>query len=404
MAFLELFGPTLLTNEGEKPTEATLAGKSAVGIYFSAHWCPPCRGFTPKLAEWYTASLKAKGLEVVFVSSDRDEASFKEYFAEQPWVALPYANRDLKESLSKKFKVKGIPSFVILGSDGKVITKDGREAVSNDPVGEKFPWIPPTPAEKAKTVIDILGPDVLSKASGKYIGLYFSAHWCPPCRGFTPKLAEMYQGGLKEKMEIVFVSSDKDEDAFKNYFGEMPWLALPYEKRKEKELLSDTFGVQGIPSFVVLNPGGTLLTTDGRAKLTSDPKGENLPNGWLPQPFNDVNEDPSALNEEQCVIMLGSAAGACQAVKDVANEYYVAAGKDIEAMPMRFFSAPDGGVTEQLRKMTGVDDDKLILLDIPADGAFCVCDHAGSDLNAASVKAFIDQFKAGKLERRQLQK
>ena len=25
-----------------------------------------------------------------------------------------------------------------------------------------------------------------------FIGLYFSAHWCPPCRGFTPVLADTY--------------------------------------------------------------------------------------------------------------------------------------------------------------------------------------------------------------------
>ena len=33
-------------------TKADLEGK-VIGIYFSAHWCPPCRGFTPKLVEWY---------------------------------------------------------------------------------------------------------------------------------------------------------------------------------------------------------------------------------------------------------------------------------------------------------------------------------------------------------------
>merc|ERR1711862_352506 len=86
--------------------------------------------------------------------------------------------------------------------------------------------------------------------------------------------------------------------------------------------------VQGIPSFAVLNPDGTIITTDGRSKVTSDPKAENFPEGWLPQPFNDVNDDPSPLNEEQCLIMLGGAAKAakaCDAVKKVANEYYVAA-------------------------------------------------------------------------------
>lgn len=404
MAFVELFGATLLTKEGEKPTKDVLDEKSAVGIYFSAHWCPPCRGFTPQLAEWYTKNLKGKGLEIVFVSSDRDEASFTSYFGEQPWVALPYGEREVKNTLSKKYKVEGIPCFVILGPDGKLITKDGSEAVRKDPTGIKFPWIPPTPAEKTKITIDILGPDLLAKAAGKHIGLYFSAHWCPPCRGFTPKLAEFYKAGLKDKMEIVFVSSDKDEKGFKDYFADMPWLALPYAKRQEKEVLSESFGVQGIPSFVVLSPDGTLLTTDGRSKLMNDTKGETLPEGWLPQPFNDVNDDPSALNDEQCVVLFGAAATACEALKRVANEYYVAAGKDIEAMPMRFFSAPDGGVTGQLRKLTGVSGDKLILLDIPSDGAFYVCDKAGVDINEASVKAFLADFKGGKLERKQLQK
>merc|ERR1712217_934260 len=135
--------------------------------------------------------------------------------------------------------------------------------------------------------------------------------------------------------------------------------------RAEKELLSDSFGVSGIPSFVVLRPDGTVLTTDGRSKVMSDPKGDNLPDGWLPQPFNNVNDDPSPLNEEQCVIMLGSSQGPDQAVKAVAQEFY---------------NGPDGSITEQLRKLTGVADDKLILLDIPSDGAFYVCDAAPASI------------------------
>merc|ERR1712014_212625 len=218
----------------------------------------------------------------------------------------------------------------------------------------------------------------------------------------TPKLVEFYNSGLKEKMEIVFVSSDRGGIAFKEYFGEMPWQALPYEKRKEKEELSDAFGVQGIPSFVVINPDGTVITTEGRAKVMSDPKGENLPAGWLPQPFNNVNDDPSPLNDEQCVIMLGGADSANEAVKTVANECYTASGRDIEKMPMRFFSAPDGQITAQLRTLTNVKDAKLILLDIPSDGAFYVCDKADHDITAAVVKEFIEDFKAGKLERKQL--
>ena len=96
----QLLGP----GGAEVSTTAATAGKKAVALYFSAHWCPPCRGFTPKLAKWYSDDLQGKGLEVVFVSSDRDEASFSEYFADQPWLALPFADRDAKARLSSKFE------------------------------------------------------------------------------------------------------------------------------------------------------------------------------------------------------------------------------------------------------------------------------------------------------------
>ena len=35
---VEFFGPQLQTKDGMKPTAEALAGKTRVGIYFSAHW------------------------------------------------------------------------------------------------------------------------------------------------------------------------------------------------------------------------------------------------------------------------------------------------------------------------------------------------------------------------------
>ncbi len=104
----ELFGDTLLTKEGEKPTIEVLAGCTAVGVYFSAHWCPPCRGFTPELSKRYTDAYKAKGMEIVFVSSDSDESAFGEYYGHMPWCALPYGRSDIKEKLSEKYSVRGM--------------------------------------------------------------------------------------------------------------------------------------------------------------------------------------------------------------------------------------------------------------------------------------------------------
>ena len=35
------------------------------------------------------------------------------------------------------------------------------------------------------------------------IGLYFSAHWCPPCRNFTPKLSKFYEEANKNGKVII---------------------------------------------------------------------------------------------------------------------------------------------------------------------------------------------------------
>jgi nucleoredoxin len=66
---------------------------------------PPCRGFTPLLAEFYNKHGESKNFEIIFVSSDRDESSFKEYYNDMPWLTLDYKERDLKVIYSSNFKL-----------------------------------------------------------------------------------------------------------------------------------------------------------------------------------------------------------------------------------------------------------------------------------------------------------
>ena len=49
---------------------------------------------------------QGKNFEVVFCSSDRDPASFKEYFDEMPWLAIPFGD-GRKKPLSQRFEVSG---------------------------------------------------------------------------------------------------------------------------------------------------------------------------------------------------------------------------------------------------------------------------------------------------------
>ncbi len=101
-AIQDLLGATVLSKEGEVQTSSLCGKDKVVGVYFSASWCPPCRGFTPVLAKFYD-NFKANharkdDLFIVFVSSDRDEKNFEEYYSEMPFYALPYKHRDTKVS------------------------------------------------------------------------------------------------------------------------------------------------------------------------------------------------------------------------------------------------------------------------------------------------------------------
>jgi hypothetical protein len=103
-----------------------------------------CRGFTPVLGQKYQELKDAgKNIEIVFVSSDSDQASFDSYHGSQPWLALPFTERTKKEALSQAHGVRGIPCLVIVdGKTGEVITTEGRAAVSSSNYIENYPWRP----------------------------------------------------------------------------------------------------------------------------------------------------------------------------------------------------------------------------------------------------------------------
>lgn len=411
---LALLGDSLVGKAGPVPTAEALAGK-VVGIYFSAHWCGPCRNFTPQLVKSYEA-LKATGrpFEIVFASSDRDQGAFDEYYASMPWLALPYAQRELKEKLSSKFKVRGIPTLVLIDADGNTITTDGRSSISSDPQGADFPWKPPTFAEIMNSTQFQKGDGTTASfadaLSGKNLALYFSAHWCPPCRAFTPELAKTYramkaEAGRADDFEFIFVSADRSQSDFDGYFAEQPWLALPFGNKKANQQLMKHFGVEGFPTVVTVDAAGNTINKDARGAAGSDPSGAEFP--WAPKPVNDFAAGPGGINETAslCVLLDACTDEQKAAFETALNPIAVAAqpapGSDPE---MLFFTGKSGGgITDRLRAMCGSPavqgKASLILLDIPSGGAYYTFD---GDTTPESIKTFLDFFKAGALTRKQL--
>jgi thiol-disulfide isomerase/thioredoxin len=119
-----LVGASLISADGHEwnfPTRGP--GVEYLAIYFSAHWCPPCRAFTPQLVTWYNGfKPKHPNFELVFVSDDHDEAGMTEYMTTMamPWPAVAYGERNL--SRLNKFANTGIPDLVLVDSSGKVLS------------------------------------------------------------------------------------------------------------------------------------------------------------------------------------------------------------------------------------------------------------------------------------------
>ena len=414
-AMIELLGDRLVGKSGEVGTGSALKGKT-VALYFSAHWCGPCRGFTPVLKETYE-KVKAKGFEIVFVSSDRDQESFNGYFGDMPWLALPFEQRAAKEKLSRKFKVAGIPTLVLLDEDANVINKDGRQAVLSDREGADFPWrVPQTPGEVLSSVgtfTDAKGNSVsYDSLKGKRLALYFSAHWCGPCRMFTPELIKRYHtikaGEHKDDFEVIFVSADRDPGQFEEYAGSMPWLRFsPFEHAKAVAHLNSICEVRGIPSLQLLSPTHAIANPDGRSALAADPECKQYP--WKRSFLVDMADGAPGINDHVAIVALvpgasddvvSTARDSLRALADKASEEWETTGR--EPTHMFYLASAASPVVDRIRALTKSSPDMpaLLALDIADNGAY----YTGPlDFSADAVAKFVKDVDSGAVERQQMQ-
>jgi nucleoredoxin len=413
--WVDLLGPELLKKEETVQTATALQGKF-VALYFSAHWCGPCRGFTPQLAEQYKKIVGAgKNWEVVFCSSDSDDNAFKSYYKEMPWLALPYAKRDLKEKLSGKYGVRGIPTLVLLNESGELITTGGRGKVMDE---SGFPWLP-IPFEKCFGSVladsNATAPMDNFDINKGVKGLYFSAHWCGPCRGFTPNLVQVYKQvkAQNKDFEIVFVTSDRDQESFKSYFSDMPWTAISFDKKAERESIEEKFGVEGIPALVMLQDGKLLnKSAVGNVRAAGgDPFNASEAAAAFPFKEEAVQElskgTAGNLNECPCLILFQDKELAADVQKTNASFLENAAKAELDSAlsgnerKMAYYTHnKENELTQMMHKMMTelASENKMVILHFGGQGAYYVADLPTSE---ADVNKFVADFHAGKLTRKQ---
>ncbi|NDV67929.1 thioredoxin-like domain-containing protein [Dysgonomonas sp. 25] len=102
--------------------------------------------------------------------------------------------------------------------------------------------------------------------NSKYTLVIFSASWCGPCHGQIPLLKDIYKE-LSSKMEIVYISIDREEDV--NIWNELmkkesiPWRSLIATDIQKKGLNME-YNIEGIPHSILIYPDGKQEIIDVR--------------------------------------------------------------------------------------------------------------------------------------------
>ena len=96
---------------------AKLQGK-VVYVDFWASWCGPCRQSFPWMNEMQ-AKYGARGLQIVGVNVDANSADARQFLVSTPaHFTIAF---DPQGATPRSYGIKGMPSSVLIGPDGKVL-------------------------------------------------------------------------------------------------------------------------------------------------------------------------------------------------------------------------------------------------------------------------------------------
>lgn len=138
--------------EGAEATLDALHGKFVV-LEFWATWCGPCVAAIPHLNELH----KAFGDRMVFISvTDEDRATVEAFQEDEPVIAN-WIGIDADRSLFDAYKVRGIPTTIILDDEGVVVARTHPNRLNAERMeaylaGERDePSVVPSPPDGADT-------------------------------------------------------------------------------------------------------------------------------------------------------------------------------------------------------------------------------------------------------------
>ena len=112
---------------------------------------------------------------------------------------------------------------------------------------------------------DLNGSEVATESlSYKFVGLYFSASWCGPCRKFSPQLVDFRNENL-DVFEVILISADGNAKAQQNYMRKfkMAWPALENQPEEARRISTEA-KVAFLPSLIILDENGKIISRSGK--------------------------------------------------------------------------------------------------------------------------------------------
>ncbi|KAK1442642.1 hypothetical protein BgAZ_301600 [Babesia gibsoni] len=373
------------------------------------------RDFT-KTLEQIQEAARASGrkFQVVYVNVDQKQVDGVDHFKNMPWYAIPFGDKKRISHLCQLYDITGIPSVVLVNSDGSVINDRALYLMAHKP--NDFPW-------KVESPLDLI-PETLVNGNnkrvdkdslkGKIVGLYFGAGWIKSNKDFNEKLQEYYKAVNEKtdgKFEIIYVSNDKNQNEFDKemYDNNSNWLAVPYDDADARIILQQYLKVAVMPSLVLFDPSGNVITPDGRFYVEADRGANALPyRSYLNKAGKNYVEDIAvnvdAFAHEPVVIVFADDVKPedQQAVEGELNEAAVNHSNYRKGKQLKFFiSKAIDKRSDAVRSICGVkrtNSPHAVILDLLAQKVYY--NPKMTKVDQDSILSMVDDFYKGNLRSR----
>jgi thiol-disulfide isomerase/thioredoxin len=100
--------------------------------------------------------------------------------------------------------------------------------------------------------------------NNRYVILDFWASWCVPCRREIPNLKSIYAKHSADKLQIVSISIDQDEKAWRQALSDeaLPWINI----HDDTKSISSMYHVRAVPTIYIVDSKGCMVAENLRGE------------------------------------------------------------------------------------------------------------------------------------------